>query len=230
MPNLPPESVSVVVPVYNAGRYLAEALDSALGQTAPPHELIVIDDGSTDDSRAVLETYADRIRLYARENRGVAATLNEALDRATGAYVAFLDADDVWEAGKLARQLRCFRENPALEACFGHVRQFVSPELPPEVRAGIHCPAEAQPGWLKLTMLIRRETFEKTGRFDPTYHTGDFIEWFIRAKEAGLRHVMLPDVLAHRRLHRSGLASQRAFQREFAHLLKAALDRRRPRS
>ena len=222
-----PVTVSVLIPAYNAGRYVSECLDSVFCQTLPPAEIIVINDGSTDDTFDQLLTYADRIRLYSRENRGVCQTLNEAIDYASGHWVAFLDADDRWASGKLARQVEFLQQNPDLDACMGHIQQFISPDLPPDVAAGIACQNYAQPGWLKTTLLIRREAFAQTGLFNPMYTTGDFVEWFSRAKHTGLRYAMLPDLLAYRRLHRSGLASQTQHHHEFAHILKAHLDRQK---
>ncbi|GAB4027772.1 glycosyltransferase family A protein [Spirosoma gilvum] len=221
-------SVSVVIPVYNAAPYITECLESVLAQTRQPEQILVINDGSTDESLDRLTPYAQKglIQLKTRENRGVAATLNEALDLAEGDVIAFLDADDVWLPNKLHQQITYLQTTPSIDACFGHVRQFISPDLPPTVQAGISCPSEPQPGWLKQTMLIRRAAFQKTGAFSTAYHTGDFIDWFIRAKEVDLQYTMLPDTVTLRRLHRSGLASQQQYQKEFVHILKAALDRR----
>ena len=227
---LPPGAVSVVVPVYNAAPYLAACLDSVLAQTRPADEVVCVDDGSTDGSADVLAAYADRVRAVRRPHRGVAPTLNEAVALARGDRLAFLDADDLWAPEKLALQTAALDADPALDACFGHVRQFVSPDLPAAVRAGIACPDGPQAGWLKQTMLVRRAAFDRVGGFDERYHTGDFVAWFVRAREAGLRTRMLPETVAYRRLHRSGLASQAAFGHEFAHILKGALDRRRAAS
>ncbi|KAB7732667.1 glycosyltransferase [Rudanella paleaurantiibacter] len=223
-------TVSVIIPAYNAGRYVVECLESVLTQTRLPTEVIVINDGSTDDTLEWLLPFADRVWLHSRENRGVCQTLNEAIGYASGNLIAFIDADDRWEPHKLARQLEYMAQNPALDACFSYIKQFVSPDLPAPVRASIACPAEAQPGWSKITLLIRRDAFARTGLFDPAYHTGDFIEWFTRAKHVGLCYAMLPDVLAHRRLHRNGLASQTQHQHEFAQILKAHLERQKTKA
>ena len=218
--------ISVIIPVYNAEKYLTECLDSVLNQTLKPYEVIVINDGSTDGSLAVLNPYANRIRLYSRENRGVAQTLNQGIGLARGELVAFLDADDYWSGDKLALQARFLRENPSVNACFGHIRAFISPDLSADIQAGIACPIQPQAGWIKATMLIRRTAFTQTGLFNPAYRTGDFIDWFIRAKEAGLACAMLPDIVARRRLHRNGLSSEQKYHHEFARILKAKLDRR----
>lgn len=94
---------SVIVPAYNAGRYLAEALDSALAQTLPAHEILLIDDGSTDDTPAVAARYAGRVVHVRQPNRGVSAARNAGIDRATGDWLAFLDADDLWDPRFLER-------------------------------------------------------------------------------------------------------------------------------
>src|SRR4051812_3217208 len=107
-------TVSVVIATYNHGRYLREAIDSALAQTHPPLEVIVVDDGSTDDTAEILQTYGGRIRAMRQANAGVAAARNAGLAAASGRYVGFLDSDDVWAPDKLARQLAVFDAQPAL--------------------------------------------------------------------------------------------------------------------
>lgn len=96
---------SVVIPAYNAGRYLAETLDSVLAQTRAAHEIIVVDDGSTDDTPAVAARFADRVIYVRQANRGVSAARNTGIERATGDWIAFLDADDLWAS----RFLECVR-------------------------------------------------------------------------------------------------------------------------
>ena len=90
-------SVSVIIPVYNGAEFVAAALDSALAQTYTDAEIVVIDDGSTDDTPAVLDRYGSRIRVVRQPNRGLAAARNAGISVAAGAYVALLDADDTWE-------------------------------------------------------------------------------------------------------------------------------------
>ena len=103
--------VSVVIPTYNCGRYVEEAVDSALGQECRGLvEVIVIDDGSTDDTRSRLLKYEDRIRLVSQANRGLSGARNAGIELSSGEYVAFLDSDDRWLPGKLERQLVCFQE------------------------------------------------------------------------------------------------------------------------
>ncbi|MDX1419733.1 MAG: glycosyltransferase family 2 protein [Rubricoccaceae bacterium] len=108
-----PALVTVIVPAYNAGRFVAEAVRSAQAQTHPHVEILVVDDGSTDDTAAQVQALADRdprIRLIRQPNRGVAAARNRGLAEARGAFVAPLDADDRWHPEKLARQLRAMED------------------------------------------------------------------------------------------------------------------------
>src|SRR5438309_4900890 len=97
--------VSVVVPNYNYGRYVREAVDSVLGQTYPAVEVIVVDDGSSDDSLSVLQSYGSKIKLVVQPNGGVHKARNRGIEESKGEFVAFLDADDVWEPTKLERQV-----------------------------------------------------------------------------------------------------------------------------
>src|SRR5579884_658579 len=100
--------VSVVLPCFNAARFLPAALDSALSQTYLPFEVILVDDGSTDDSVAIAESYGPLVRVIRQTNQGESVARNRGLDAARGDLVAFLDADDIWERGKLGRQLSLF--------------------------------------------------------------------------------------------------------------------------
>ncbi len=106
--------VSVVIPAYNAAAYIVAAIESVLAQTVMPAEIIVVDDGSTDSTAALLEPYQNRIRYIYQENAGVSAARNRAIEAANGDFIAFLDADDVWHPQKLELQMEVFAKIPAL--------------------------------------------------------------------------------------------------------------------
>jgi glycosyltransferase involved in cell wall biosynthesis len=108
------KSISVIIPTYNYGRYVREAIDSALAQTHPPFEVIVVDDGSTDETPRVLAEFGQRIRVIRQENQGVAAARNTGVAAARGEYLALLDSDDVWKPRKLELQIARFEADPAL--------------------------------------------------------------------------------------------------------------------
>ncbi|HEV2720211.1 MAG TPA: glycosyltransferase family A protein [Thermoanaerobaculia bacterium] len=106
--------VSVVIPTYNYGRWVAEAIDSALAQTLPPAEVIVVDDGSTDETAAVLAAYGGRIRVIRQQNLGPAMARNAGIAAARFETIAFLDADDLWQPRKLELQMMRFDADPSL--------------------------------------------------------------------------------------------------------------------
>lgn len=106
--------ISVIIPTYNYARFLGEAIDSALAQTLPPLEVIVVDDGSTDATDEVLAAYGDRIRVIRQKNQGVAMARNAGIAAARGDYLAFLDSDDAWYPRKLELQMPRFEADPEL--------------------------------------------------------------------------------------------------------------------
>lgn len=97
--------VSVVIPAYNSADYIAEAIDSALGQDYPALEIIIIDDGSTDETKAIVSQYGDKVRLLEQQNKGSGAARNQGIRHSRGKYIAFLDADDVWWKNKISHQV-----------------------------------------------------------------------------------------------------------------------------
>jgi glycosyltransferase involved in cell wall biosynthesis len=109
--------VSVIIPAYNAARHIQRAVDSVLQQTFKDFELLVVDDGSSDDTLAVLAGYGEALRAFPQANSGPAAARNNGLRRARGEYVAFLDADDYWRPEKLERQVSVLDERPAVGFC-----------------------------------------------------------------------------------------------------------------
>lgn len=218
--------VSVIIPVHNCDRYLAEAIDSVLAQTYRPLEIIVVDDGSTDDSAAVAKGYT---LLYEYQPKsGAGAARNRGAVLAQGEFLAFLDADDRWEPDKLHQQMAAFSREPDLDAVFGYVQQFHSPELPEADKARIYCPPQPMAGYSPSAMLLKRKTFFRVGLFETHLQIGEFVSWYARAIEMKIRTALLPDLVAWRRLHQSNTSLRRSQSKpDFARLLKASIDRRR---
>ena len=223
--------VSVLIGAFDAERYLGEAIDSVLAQSYRPLELIVVDDGSTDGTARVAESYGPGVVSVRQENAGNGAARNRAVELASGALLAFLDADDRFLPGKLERQWDALAADPALDVVFGHVREFVSPELTEEERTSVRAPAPEGPWTAPNLMLIRRAAFDRVGPFSETLRVGVTVDWYARALEAGLRSVVLPEVVLERRLHldNNGLR-ERESRSQYLHVLKASLDRRRSTS
>jgi glycosyltransferase involved in cell wall biosynthesis len=110
-------AVSVIIPTFNRARVIGRAVESALRQSYQNLEVIVVDDGSTDETAAVLKGFRDRVRYLRQENRGVSAARNAGIAAAIGKWIAFLDSDDEWYPAKLAKQLECL-DRPGLKVCF----------------------------------------------------------------------------------------------------------------
>lgn len=219
--------ISVVIPAYNAERYIAEAIESILRQDYDPFEIFVVDDGSTDGTKSVVGRYS-KVMYCFQKHAGPGSALNRGIRKVKGEFLSFLDADDIWTEGKLTKQMRVFDNHRDVECVFGHIENFLSPEVTAEQVAAIGAHAGVQPGYSRDTMLIRRESLLRVGMFDRTLTIGEFIDWHARALEKGTRSHLLPDVLAKRRIHGANLSIREREKRvEFVRILKRALDRRR---
>ncbi|MCA1576927.1 MAG: glycosyltransferase family 2 protein [Acidobacteria bacterium] len=222
--------VSVIIPVYNYDRYLAEAIESVLNQTYERLEVIVVDDGSTDRSSEVAKSFADRgVRYCHQDHAGIGPARNRGAELAQGDFIAFLDADDRWPEQKLARQLAAFENDPALEMVFGQAVQLKNGS---EWEAGVknkNPPAAGMvPGMVAGTMLIKEDAFFRVGDFPGGLKVGEFIDWYARAVELQIRSLVLPDLFLWRRIHDSNTGvRERQSVTDYARVLKAKLDRKR---
>jgi glycosyltransferase involved in cell wall biosynthesis len=221
-------SVSVIVPARNAASYLSEALESIRAQTRAPDQVIVVDDGSTDETAEIAEAQAEPVTLIKRSHGGVGAAVNSGLAAADGELISFLDADDLWTANKLEVQCAALAAEPKIDMVFGHVEQFLSPELSDEQRALLRAPGRVSPAKLKGTLLIRRVSLERVGLLSTSLHIADFVDWYSRAREHGLRDQVVGDVVLKRRIHLANNGRlQRAARVEYAQVLARARLRRR---
>lgn len=183
-------TVSVVVPTYNYGRYVGEAIDSALAQTVPPLEVIVVDDGSTDDTPTRLAVYGDRIRVIRQANQGLSAARNTGIRAARGEWVALLDSDDAFHPRKHELQLMALAACPDLHllATGGFsdpaVRWPAVPAGLPVRRLAVGQIAVRTP-FSPSGVLGRRSSFEATGGFDPDLRSVEDREMWVRVAAAG---------------------------------------------
>lgn len=223
-------TVSCVIPAYNAEVFLGEAIDSVLGQTRAPDEVLVVDGPSTDNTRAVADGYGDRVRYLVQPGRGPADARNAGVQHAAGDLISFLDADDRWLPDKLETQLVCFDEDPTLMICLSHVELDWAAERARERRALEKLArTHVVPGFATITMLAKREVFQRLGPFNNDLSMADATDWLLRAREAGVPMRILTDVLVQHRMHGSNITvtqRQRSAD-EFLHMVKASLDRRR---
>lgn len=221
-------SVSVVIPVYNGERYVADAIESVLRQSAPPVQVLVVDDGSTDATAAVVRAFTPRVKYHLQENMGAATARNTGIGLTTGTFVAFLDADDRWHADKLKKQLEAAEKQSDLAMIFCRVDEFLSPDSELARSGGVQI-RKSFPAFLPSGLLAKREAFGRIGLFATDYGIGEFIDWYARAIDAGLEGVVLPDSLLERRIHdaNQGVTKRDSYASEYLRILKKTLDRRR---
>jgi glycosyltransferase involved in cell wall biosynthesis len=215
--------VSCVIPVFNGERFLGAAIDSVLGQTRQPVEVIVVDDGSTDGTAQVIAGYGDRIRWLRQANAGPAAARNAGLALARGGLIGFLDADDIWLPHKLDRQLEELSRHPDAMISFCGMVNFRESDEP----GGPVEEWEAKP-FSPCTMLVRKSLFDAVGTFDVRLRAAEDTEWYCRVMMAGIPYRVLAEDLVRRRQHDRNLT--RADPPSNAKLLgaiKMALDKRR---
>ncbi|MBI1272555.1 MAG: glycosyltransferase [Alphaproteobacteria bacterium] len=226
MPSQP--SISVVIPSYNQARYLGEAIESVHAQTLQPHEIIVVNDCSTDNTREILARYSDVKAHHKPVNEGLGAARNTGISLAQHEWISFLDSDDVWLPHKLEKQVEALRTAPGAEIAFGLIEQFHSPELAPERKATLAGHGKVLSGVSGSVMLAHRNVFKRAGLFHNGFKLGEFIDWFARAQEAGIIHVGVPEIIARRRLHGENMSlTMKNRRQEYLGVLKTALDRRR---
>ncbi|MDH7496821.1 MAG: glycosyltransferase [Syntrophomonadaceae bacterium] len=217
--------VSVIIPTYNCGRWLRSAIESALSQTYANLEVIVVDDGSTDDTAAILKTFGDSVRVFSQDNRGVAAARNAGLQLARGKYVAFLDADDKWDSRRLEVMIdglesgadlaisnyfyideggRRLRERPALHQSFAA----------PGSRQYLHLLWQTVP----FAMTVgRTELFRRIQGFDEVLkgEAEDYDVW-LRLLRGGAKWVYVPEPLAEYMVRPGSLSKTYSKNRKFA--------------
>ncbi|HTU12072.1 MAG TPA: glycosyltransferase family A protein [Allosphingosinicella sp.] len=216
--------LSVVVPCFNAERFVGDALASILSQSRPPDQIVIVDDGSTDGSVARIAGFGDRVRLVRQANRGAAAARNAGLAATDGALVAFLDADDLWPPGSLARRLAALDQADA-DIVFGAVRALLES---PSGAARLGPPMQ---GRLAGSMVVRRRVFDRVGAFDETLASAEVVDFGARAQAAGFAHLSIGDVVLHRRVHGDNLMLHHGeASADALRVLRRSIERKRGRS
>ena len=186
--------VSVVIPVYNGARTIGRALESVFAQTFRDFEIIVVNDGSTDDTASVLAGYGDRIQLVSQSNRGVSAARNAGLRVSVGEYLVFLDDDDEWMPEMLARCTAVLDEDPDCVLVYTGVLKvdltgMPTPDQEP-LTGGVESPTMAQAlarPWtiVPSQFLVRRSVLERTNGFDERLGGPEDIYFLLQAREQG---------------------------------------------
>jgi GT2 family glycosyltransferase len=219
--------ISVIIPVFNGARFLPSAVQSVLAQDYPSLDIIVIDDGSTEDIAAAVRSLPVEIRLFHQENKGPAAARNRGIREATGELLAFLDVDDEWTTGNLRHMSTVLAKNRR-DVVIGH-SQLVREAADGRGQVFIGSPLETFP-WSIEAALFRREAFAQIGLFDETLRFGEDADWFNRAEEAALAIERLPNICVFVRRHAGNMTHGKDLvELNTVRVLKKSLDRRRGR-
>ena len=212
-------SIAVVIPAYNAERFIAESLDSVLSQTRPPDEVIVVDDGSTDSTLDELRRFRSEIRVLTQSNAGAGGAYTRGFAATSTDYVARCDADDVWEPTKLERQVGTLSEHPSIDIAFSGAVNFGAVAFaaweglwdpPPD--QGLLEPRRFARHMYRYdficasTAIVRRRLFERLGGF-VTHHPCEDYDYWLRALKVGATFFYDPAILVRYRRHSGSVTS-----------------------
>lgn len=184
-------SVSIIIPVYQSVNTIAEAIKSALNQTFKEIEIIVVDDGSTDELDKEIQQFGDKITFVKQKNQGAAASRNNGIKHSSGEIIAFLDADDIWLPEKLALQLPLFQQNPKVGVVFGNAHFLSDGKIQPKTYFDLYTPFRGSifpelfaRNFIPMSsVLVRRQVLEQVGLFDESvYCVEDYELWLRIAK------------------------------------------------
>lgn len=222
-----PLPVSVIIPVHNGESYLPEAIESILNQSYQEFELVIIDDGSKDRTHQIALSYP-RVTYYYQEHNGTASARNMGIRKSQGEYIAFLDADDLWLPDKLALQIKAFNQDPKLEIVTGCIEQFISPRVD-QVKNQFAFIKRPLIGYSTSAIMIKRTALNKTGFFHEDYQEGETISWFANFLDKDINILILPEVIAKRRIHGENLSlkDQSNNYQTMLRILKKKIDNQR---
>ncbi len=217
--------VSVVIPAYNQAHYLGETIESVLAQTYRDFEIIVVDDGSIDDSAQVAGQYGAAVRVIGQENQGLAGARNTGIRQAQGKLVALLDSDDAWLPTYLEKMVALADANPRAAVFYCAVSYFDAQgrELPQQPAATVLPPEQMVHTLLRYnflvpsTILLRRTAAEDAGLFDPHFRRLQDWELWLRMLQAGYGFVGTAERLVRYRVHGDSLSTDPAGGQEAAH-------------
>jgi glycosyltransferase involved in cell wall biosynthesis len=216
--------VSVIIPTYNCGHYLEQAIESAMDQTYRDLEIIVLDDGSTDNTSEVVQKYGTKIRYIRQTNAGLPAARNRAIEASSGEFIALLDSDDWWEPSKLAEQVPLLEQDPEVALVYTDLRVIYDDGeiLPsflasrPLATSGYVFDLLLKSGFiLPSTVLLRRTCLEEVGMFDESMRSHEDIELWLRICQRW-KVALVDEPLTHRRQGATNMTSNDNLRTEYS--------------
>ena len=219
--------VSVIIPAYNSGPYLADALRSVFKQNYQPMEVIVVDDGSTDETASIARSFKD-ITYTFQPNQGPASARNTGIGMAHGDFIAFLDADDYWPENKLRTQVSHLIENPETEVVLGRIQctGLLTDKEKENIR--FEKPDNTMINVCLGSGIFKKSVFDKVGFFDESLRYYEDHDWFLRAREQKITMIILRQVTLLNRRHGNSISHKRKkTDPTMIQILKKSLERRR---
>lgn len=210
MPRNAKPLISVIIPSWNAADFLPEALESIRAQNYAPLEIIIVDDGSTDCTAELIQGWSD-VRYLRQENQGPSAARNTGIDAARGEILAFLDADDLWTPDHIDRLLPSLLADPSPQFSWGTSR-VLNRCIEPDGQFRWEVLHDSQPQFLIGSGLYRRTAFEVVGRFDPALRFAEDVDWIATARQLGVAHIQIPELVLIYRKHEGGMTNGRTFR------------------
>lgn len=219
--------VSVIIPVYNGSKYLSEAIDSVANQTYTPLEIIMVDDGSTDDSVRIAESF-HKIKIIKQKNQGNASARNEGIKKSQGKFISFLDADDYWTRDKIKTQIEFLLGNTEFDCVVGKFKNFFQPgeKIPQYINKMVFLNPKKGEMLCLGTLLAPITLFDRVGLFNRSLRIGVDLDWFFKAREIGIKIGKIPEILMFRRLHGSNI-SYRIIPSELIEIFRDSIKRKR---
>ena len=192
--------ITIIVPVYNREKYIAEALNSLLKDDYQPKEIVLVDDGSTDRTAEILRKY-EGINYHYQEHQGVSVARNTGISNSHGEFITFLDSDDIWMPGRLEYCIRFFESHPEVDYLLGKQVTFLED--------GFLKPIHIKQSWLDFpqessgtgVLMTKKTCFDKVGFFNPDFRSSEDKDWLLRASEAKLQMARIPLIMVKQRLH-----------------------------
>ena len=221
------DEVTVIIPAFNAEKFIKESIDSIQNQTILPGEIIVINDGSSDDTSNFLRRLnLNGLRVIDQNQQGVAAALNLGIAESKGEILAFLDHDDLWLPDKLETQLEAIR-NHRVDMVFTLIENFLDPAMDVDFSQKLEVNFKPFAGIHKSTWIIKKDSLLRVGIFDRENKV-ELLDWYARAKDLDVTEHIINRVLVKRRIHGTNQSLlDKKLRSEFPKILKAILDRRR---
>jgi glycosyltransferase involved in cell wall biosynthesis len=213
--------VSIIIPAYNASKFITDAINSIHHQTYTNYEIIIVDDGSADGTIKIVENFGDKVQLVQQEHGGIGKARNAGIAKAHGKLIAFLDADDVWLPTKLEEQIQYLEVHPEIDIVFSLAQNTYDPMEKNNTKDGFpviqaHVPPSC---------LFRVELLDKVGLFDTSITLGEFADWYGRIVNAKIGIGCVNSLLVLRRIHGENIGiREKNNQIEYVRILKRKID------